>query len=90
MKTVQVHLIIGTTLVYAAMERQRQELGLGNTNGRLAFYLIKSTSARRNSHVIHKTENLLDVIYDNFDCPLFEAKYHIHLNIRLAGNSPAG
>ena len=68
--------ILKQELVYATMERQWQELGLGNTSGRLAFYLIKSTVTRRDSHVIHKTENLLDVIYDNFDCPLFVAKYH--------------
>ena len=28
------------------------------------------------SSLIHKIENMLDVIYDNFDCPLFVAKYH--------------
>ena len=32
------------------MERQRQELGLGNTNGRLAFYLIKRIVTIKGSH----------------------------------------
>ena len=47
------------------MERQRQELGLGDTNGRLALYLIKRYVTIGQS-LIHKTENLLDIIYDNF------------------------
>ena len=51
----------------ATMKRQRQELGLGNSNGRLAFVLYKMNRNKKGQSLIHKTENLLDVIYDNFD-----------------------
>ena len=33
--------VLKQELVCATMERQRQELGLENTNGRLALYLMK-------------------------------------------------
>ena len=49
------------------MKRLRQELGLGNSNGRLAFVLYKMNRNKKGQSLIHKTENLLDVIYDNFD-----------------------
>ena len=56
------------------MERQRQELGLGDTNGRLALYLIKMNSNNKGQSQIHKTENLLNIFYDNVDFPLFVAR----------------
>ena len=46
-------------------------LGLGNTNGRLALYLI---SKKKEQSQVHKAEDLLDIICDNFDCPLFLAR----------------
>ena len=50
------------------MERQRQELGVRNTNGRLAFDKLNNT--KKGKSLIRKTENLLDIIlYDNMDFP---------------------
>ena len=31
----------------------------------------KTKSNNKGQSLIYKTENLLDIIYDNFDCPLF-------------------
>ena len=44
------------------MERQRQELGL------------EIPSNKKGQSLVHKAENLLDIICDNFDCPLFVAR----------------
>ena len=42
-----------------------------NTNGRLALYLV---SRLKRQSLIHKAEDQLDIICDNFDCPLFVAR----------------
>ena len=34
----------------------------------------KMASNRKGQSMIHKSENLLDIIYYNFDCPLFVAR----------------
>ena len=59
------------------MERQTQELGIGNANGRLALYLRKE----KGHSLIHKTENLFEIIYDNFDCELFVEDSECYFNV---------
>ena len=53
------------------MERQRQELGLGNNKWKTGITFDKTNDTKKEQSLIHMTENLLDIIYDNFDCPLF-------------------
>ena len=73
------------------MERQRQELGLRNTNSKAGILFDKMNNNKKGQSLIHKTDNLLDVVLDNFDCPLFVARgLPNYPNIRLAGNSPTG
>ena len=42
--------VLKQELFFETMERERQELGLGNTNGRLALYLMKWTVTWRVNH----------------------------------------
>ena len=42
----------------AAMGKQRQELGLGNTNGKLAFASYKINSNKKGQSLIHNRPGL--------------------------------
>ena len=56
------------------MERQRQELGIGNTKTGFIFDKPKMKRNKKGQSLIHESENLLEIICDNFDCPLIVAK----------------
>ena len=50
------------------MERQRKELLENQWKTDIIFDKMNSNIKRQS--LIHETEDLLDIIYDNFDCPL--------------------
>ena len=59
--------VLKQELVYATMERQRQELDLAKYQWKTGIIFDKMNSDKKEQSLIYKTENLLDVIYDNFD-----------------------
>ena len=61
----------------------KQELFYGETKARTwsqeyqektSIIFNKTNNNNKGQSLIRKTENLLDIIYDNFDCPLFASR----------------
>ena len=66
--------VLKQELVYATMERQRfKSLASGISMEDWHSVSDKMKNNKKGQSLIRKTENSLDhdVIYDNFDCPLF-------------------